>query len=75
MLWSSAYQEEILSFTNNIPQKDGGTHLSGFKTSLTKTVNSIIEKQNGSKKDKIDITGEDAREGLSSIISLSLIHI
>ena len=72
MLWSSAYQEEILSFTNNIPQKDGGTHLSGFKTSLTKTVNSIIEKQNGSKKDKIDITGEDAREGLSSIISVKM---
>ena len=72
MLWSSAYQEDILSFTNNIPQKDGGTHLSGFKTSLTKTVNSIIEKQNVAKKDKIDITGEDAREGLSSIISVKM---
>ena len=72
MLWSSAYQEEILAFTNNIPQKDGGTHLSGFKTSLTKTVNSIIEKQNGVKKDKFDITGEDAREGLSSIISVKM---
>ncbi|MBC85425.1 MAG: DNA topoisomerase (ATP-hydrolyzing) subunit B [Acidimicrobiaceae bacterium] len=72
MLWSSAYQEDILTFTNNIPQKDGGTHLSGFKTSLTKTVNSIIEKQNSGKKDKVDITGEDAREGLSSIISVKM---
>ena len=58
MLWSSSYKEEILSFTNNIPQKDGGTHLSGFKASLTKTVNSLIAKQSTNSKDKIDITGK-----------------
>jgi len=72
MLWSSSYKEEILSFTNNIPQKDGGTHLSGFKASLTKTVNSLIAKQSNSSKDKIDITGEDSREGLSAIISVKM---
>ena len=72
MLWNSSYQEEILSFTNNIPQKDGGTHISGFKASLTKTVNSLIAKQSNNAKDKIDITGEDAREGLSAIISVKM---
>ena len=72
MLWSSSYQEEILPFTNNIPQKDGGTHLSGFKASLTKTVNSLITKHANSSKDKIDITGEDSREGLSAIISVKM---
>ena len=71
MLWSSSYKEEILSFTNNIPQKDGGTHLSGFKASLTKTVNSLIAKQSTNSKDKIDIT-EDSREGLSAIISVKM---
>ena len=58
MLWSTAYNEEILCFTNNIPQKDGGTHLSGFKASLTKTINSVFDKQPGVKKDKIDL-GKD----------------
>ncbi len=72
MLWSTSYQEEILCFTNNIPQKDGGTHLSGFKSSLTKTVNSLISKQSSNAKDKIDITGEDSREGLSAIISVKM---
>ena len=57
MLWSTAYNEEILCFTNNIPQKDGGTHLSGFKASLTKTINNVFDKQPGVKKDKIDLTG------------------
>ena len=57
MLWSTSYNEEVLCFTNNIPQKDGGTHLSGFKASLTKTINSVFDKQPGTKKDKIDLTG------------------
>ena len=72
MLWSSSYQEEILSFTNNIPQRDGGTHLAGFKSSLTKTINTMILKQAQYGKDKIDITGEDTREGLSAIISVKM---
>ena len=72
MLWSNSYQEEILTFTNNIPQNDGGTHLAGFKSSLTKTINSTILKQPQYSKDKIDITGEDTREGLSAIISVKM---
>jgi len=72
MLWSSSFQEDIICFTNNIPQKDGGTHLSGFKTSLTKTINNFIDKQPQYKKDKIDITGDDSREGLTSIISVKM---
>ena len=72
MLWSTAYNEEVLCFTNNIPQKDGGTHLSGFKASLTKTINSVFDKQPGVKKDKIDLTGEDAREGITAIISVKM---
>jgi len=72
MLWNSSYQEDILCFTNNIPQKDGGTHLSGFKASLTKTVNNLITKQSAGSKDKIDVTGDDSREGLSAIISVKM---
>ena len=70
LMWSNNYQEEVLCFTNNIPQKDGGTHLSGFKTSLTRTLNSIIIKNNP--KDKLDITGEDTREGITAIISVKM---
>ena len=72
MLWNSSYQEDILCFTNNIPQKDGGTHLSGFKASLTKTVNNLISKQSSGSRDKIDVTGDDSREGLSAIISVKM---
>ena len=72
MVWSTSFQEDVICFTNNIPQKDGGTHLSGFKTSLTKTINNFIDKQPQYKKDKIDITGDDAREGLTSIISVKM---
>ena len=72
MLWSTAYTEDVLCFTNNIPQKDGGTHLSGFKASLTKTINTVFDRQPGVKKDKIDITGDDAREGITAIISVKM---
>ena len=60
--WSTAYNEEVLCFTNNIPQKDGGTHLSGFKASLTKTIN-YAQSSGIAKKEKISFTGDDAREG------------
>ena len=70
LVWCNNYQEEVLCFTNNIPQKDGGTHLSGFKTSLTRTLNSVILKSHP--KDKIDITGEDTREGITAIISVKM---
>ena len=72
LLWTNSYQEDILCFTNNIPQKDGGTHLAGFRASLTKTINSILIKQPQYSKDKIEITGEDTREGLAAIISIKM---
>ena len=72
LLWTNSYQEDILCFTNNIPQKDGGTHLAGFRASLTKTINSIIVKQPQFSKDKIEITGEDTREGLAAIVSVKM---
>ena len=72
LLWTSSYQEDILCFTNNIPQKDGGTHLAGFRASLTKTINSILVKQPQFSKDKIEITGEDTREGLAAIVSVKM---
>jgi len=72
LVWSNTYQEDILCFTNNIPQRDGGAHLAGFKSSLTKSVRAVIEKQPGYKKDKFEITGEDAREGLTAIISVKM---
>ena len=72
LLWTNSYQEEILCFTNNIPQKDGGTHLAGFRASLTKTINSIVMKQPQFSKDKIEITGDDTREGLAAIVSVKM---
>ena len=72
MLWNSSYSEDTLCFTNNIYQKDGGTHLSGFKASLTKSINTFNEKIAGNKKDKFDITGEDTREGLTAIVSVKM---
>ena len=67
MLWSNNYKEHMLCFTNTIPQHDGGTHLSGFRSALTKTLNKYIP--NG-KKDKIALTGEDMREGLVCVLSV-----
>lgn len=69
MEWTDAYHENLLCFTNNIPQRDGGTHLSGLKTSLTRVVGSVISKSNLAKKDKTTISGEDVREGLTCILS------
>lgn len=72
MQWTNAYNESMLCFTNNIPQKDGGTHLAGFRGALTRTINNYIVENNLLKKDKNIITGEDMREGLSCVLSVKV---
>ena len=70
MKWTSSYSEQIMCYTNNIYQKDGGTHLSGFRSALTRTINNYSQKNNG--KQKYEITGDDCREGLVAIISIKM---